>query len=245
MANVFKNPLVLAETVVGSVIDQRAVVLYKQEDFKDIKSELFSEMLNRADGTILYPTVQDYVQKQTLEELFTGVKVKYLSEINGFNMWGISYQDVNVDISSDLCDHPIETGQVITDASIINPVSAELNIVMPTAFYTTIFEEVMNYYKEKKKIVMLTKFGVYSDMVISAMPYKLEHGTVDRPVIALRLRQIMEVQPTYETVDITEKGIGESDARVMDDTDTEILNQKRYSTTLGEAVSRSLEAQNG
>ena len=160
-------------------------------------------------------------------------------------MWGISYQDVNVDISSDLCDHPIETGQVITDASIINPVSAELNIVMPTAFYTTIFEEVMNYYKEKKKIVMLTKFGVYSDMVISAMPYKLEHGTVDRPVIALRLRQIMEVQPTYETVDITEKGIGESDARVMDDTDTAILNQKRYSTTLGEAVSRSLEARNG
>lgn len=244
MANVFKNPLVLAETVVGSVIDQRAVVLYKQEDFDVIKKRIESE-LRPIEGSILYPTVQDYVQKQALEELFTGVKVKYLSEINGFNMWGISYQDVNVDISSDLCDHPIETGQVITDASIINPVSAELNIVMPTAFYTTIFEEVMNYYKEKKKIVMLTKFGVYSDMVISAMPYKLEHGTVDRPVIALRLRQIMEVQPTYETVDITEKGIGESDARVMDDTDTAILNQKRYSTTLGEAVSRSLEARNG
>ena len=244
MANVFKNPLVLAETVVGSVIDQRAVVLYKQEDFDVIKKRIESE-LRPIEGSILYPTVQDYVQKQTLEELFTGVKVKYLSEINGFNMWGISYQDVNVDISSDLCDHPIETGQVITDASIINPVSAELNIVMPTAFYTTIFEEVMNYYKEKKKIVMLTKFGVYSDMVISAMPYKLEHGTVDRPVIALRLRQIMEVQPTYETVDITEKGIGESDARVMDDTDTAILNQKRYSTTLGEAASRSLEARNG
>lgn len=244
MANVFKNPLVLAETVVGSVIDQRAVVLYKQEDFDAVKKKIESE-LRPIEGSILYPTVQDYVQKQTLEELFTGVKVKYLSEINGFNMWGISYQDVNVDISSDLCDHPIETGQVITDASIINPVSAELNIVMPTAFYTTIFEEVMNYYKEKKKIVMLTKFGVYSDMVISAMPYKLEHGTVDRPVIALRLRQIMEVQPTYEMVDITEKGIGESDARVMDDTDTAILNQKRYSTTLGEAVSRSLEARNG
>jgi len=245
MANLFKNPLVLAETVVGSVIDQRSVVLYKQEDFKDIKSELMSELLTRTDNAAIFPTVQDYVQKQTLEELFTGTKVRYLSEINGFNMWGISYQDAAVDISSDLCDHPIETGQVITDASIINPISAELNIVMPTAFYTAIYEEVLRYYKEKKKIILLTKFGVYSDMVISAMPYKLEHGTVDRPVINLRLRQIMEVKPTYESVDIAENGISETEARVMDDTDTAVLNQKRYTTTLGQAVSRSLEARNG
>lgn len=245
MANLFKNPLVLAETVVGSVVDQRSVVLYEQEEFTDIKSEIMSDLLSWADGTILYPTVQDFVQKRTLKELFTGMKIPYVSEINGFNVWGISYQDVSVSIESDLCDHPIETGQVITDASIIQPVSAELNIVMPTAFYTAIFEEVSKYYREKKKIILLTKFGVYSNMVISAMPYRLEHGTVDRPVIALKLRQIMEVQPEYEEMDIAEQGISETEARVMDDSDTEVLNQKRYSTAIGDAVKRSMEASNG
>ena len=245
MANLFKNPLVLAETIVGSVIDQRSVVLYEQEEFTDIKSEILSDLLSRADGTILYPTVQDFVQKRTLKELFTGMKIPYVSEINGFNVWGISYQDVSVNIESDLCDHPIETGQVVTDAAIIQPVSAELNIVMPTAFYTAIFEEVAKYYREKKKIILLTKFGVYSNMVISAMPYRLEHGTVDRPVIALKLRQIMEVYPEYEKMDIAEGGISDTEARVMDDSDTAILNQKRYTSTVGDSLRKSLEATNG
>lgn len=245
MANLFKNPLVLAETAVGSVIDQRSVVLYEQEDFVDVKSEILSDLLTESDGTMLYPTVQDFVQKRTLKELFTGMRVPYLSDINGFNMWGISYQDANVNIESDLCDHPIETGQVITDASIIRPISAEVNIVMPTAFYTAIYEQVAQYYREKKKIVLLTKFGVYSNMVIQAMPYKLEKGTVDRPIITLKLRQIMEVQPEYEKANIAESGISETEARVMDDSDTAILSQKRYTSTLNESFKSSLEARNG
>lgn len=245
MANLFKNPLVLAESVVGSVVDQRSVVLYEQQDFVDIKSELMSELLIASDGTVFYPTVQDLVAKGTLKELFTGMRIPYVSDVNGFNVWGISYQDASVDISSDLCDHPIETGQVITDASIINPVSAEVGIVMPTAFYTAIYEEVSRYYREKKKIVLLTKFGVYNNMVISAMPYKLEHGTVDRPVITLKLRQIMEVSPTYESYEVGENGISQAETRVMDDSDTAILSQKQYSTTLGNAVTRSMEAMNG
>ena len=31
MGSIFRNPLVLAETVVGSVIDQRSVILYVGE----------------------------------------------------------------------------------------------------------------------------------------------------------------------------------------------------------------------
>lgn len=244
MANLFKNPLVLAESVVGSVVDQRSVVLYEQENFEKIKKEIETE-LGFMGESALYPTVQDFVEKGRLKELFTGMRIPYVSDVNGFNVWGISYQDASVDISSDLCDHPIETGQVITDASIINPVSAEVGIVMPTAFYTAIYEEVSRYYREKKKIVLLTKFGVYNNMVISAMPYKLEHGTVDRPVITLKLRQIMEVSPTYESYEVGENGISQAETRVMDDSDTAILSQKQYSTTLGNAVTRSMEAMNG
>lgn len=244
MANLFRNPLVLAETVVGSMVDQRSVVLYKQDKFEDVKKEIEKE-IGFAEGTGLYPTVQDFVMKRKLEELFTGTKIPYVSDINGFNMWGISYQDATVNIESDLCDHPIETGQVITDASIIQPISAEVNIVMPTAFYTVIYEEISKYYKEKKKIILLTKFGVYPDMVVSAMPYKLERGTVDRAVITLKLRQIMEVEPDYETVDIAENGITQSEAGNLDDSSTEVLSQKGYTTTLGESFSNSLEATNG
>lgn len=233
MANIFANPLVLAETVVGSVIDQRSVVLYAQEDFTDTKKELIDQKAKQYDSWIdrninsrlakeLMPTVEDYVKKRKLTELFTGADIPYLSEINGYNMWGISYMSGEVSITSDLCDHPIETGQVITDASIRNPISAKIDIVMPTAFYEKLYKQVYDYYESKKKIMLLTKFGLYMNMVIKEMPYKLEHGSVDRPTISLTLREIMEVNAEYRVVDSVNTGVIESDkARIYDDTTRE------------------------
>lgn len=233
MGSIFRNPLVLAETVVGSMIDQRAVVLYEQTDLGDVKSEL-EKMF---EGTMLYPTIEDFVRKRALTELFTGTDIPYLSEINGFNMWGISYMNAEVSITSDLCDHPVETGQVITDSSIENPITATVNIVMPTAFYTKIYEQVLDYYKNKKKIILLTKFGMYKNMVIKSMPYKLQHGDVDRPVIALTLRQIMEVEPTYESININANTqILPTKSLSGEDTDMQIIGQKRYITTAAESM---------
>lgn len=233
MGNIFKNPLVLAETIVGSVIDQRSVILYEQQDFGDSKSEL--EKL--FEGTMLQPTIEDFVKKRALTELFTGTQIPYLSEINGFNMWGISYMDANVDITSELCDHPVETGQVITDASVQNPITATVNIVMPTAFYTKIYEQVLDYYNNKKKIILLTKFGMYQNMVIKAMPYKLQHADVDRPIISLTLRQIMEVEPTYESMNVNANvQISPEKSLSGEDTDMQIIGQKRYITTAAESM---------
>ena len=232
MANVFKNPLVIAEEVVGSLIDQRSVVLYEQPEFWKAKSELQKVF----DGTMLEPTVTDFVVKRELNELFKGTEIPYLSAINGFQMWGVSYMDADVDISSDLCDHPVETGQLITDASIQNPVSAEVRIAMPTAFYTQIYEQIKDYYVNKKKIVLLTKFGVYENMVIQAMPYKLENSTVDRAIINLSLREIMEVNPTYIENTAGANSITPEKALNMDDTDMQIVGQKRFTTTLTDSL---------
>ncbi len=238
MANVFKNPLVVAETVVGSLIDQRAVVLYEQKDFVDTRSEIEKQLQERASGTIFEATINDFVTKNNLEELFTGIEVKYLSDINGYNAWGVSYMSADVDISSDLCDHPIETGAKITDSAIRNPISAKVNIVMPTAFYEKIYTQIYDFYENKKKIILLTKFGVYKNMVIQSMPYKLEHGTVDRATIELQLREIMEVLPEYEFMsgsEITPK-ITPDRALSSDDTDMQVIGQKRYITTLVDSL---------
>ena len=195
MANFFKNPLVLAETVVGSMIDTRALVLYEQPtdiDFNSITDNAEKELLALVD-------------KRKLKELFTGIEVPYVSKINGFNMFGISYVQGEVDISSDLCDHPTETGSVITDNAIINPVSMKVQVAMPTGWYTRIYAQMVKMFQNKTFILVQTKFAMYRNMVIEAMPYKLENGTIDRPVIELRLRQVMEVTPQY--IDSVDTGI--------------------------------------
>lgn len=223
MDRLFTNPLVVAETVVGSLIDQRAVVLYQQPDFEQDKNDLESRLLNAlssaASGTFLAPTVEDFVAKRKLVELFTGVGIPVLSSINGFNMWGVTYQAASLEISSDMCEHPIENGTVITDASVLRPITAEVGLIMPTALYTKIYRTIQEYYENKKKIQMLTKFGLIKNMVISSMPYKLDASNVDRPTINITLHQISEVEAQYRQYEGSLNNLIEQDkSRQFDDT---------------------------
>ena len=218
MANFFKNPLVLAETVVGSIIDTRALVLYEQP--ADIKFGNLSE----AEKQLL-----SLVDRRELVELFTGIGVPYLSKINGFNMYGISYIKGDIDISSDLCDHPTELGSIITDNAIINPISMTLEIAMPTALYTRIYTQMIKYYQEKKFILVQTKFAMYRNMVISAMPYTLDNENVDRPIIKLELRQVMEVTPQYTNATLTN---GNSIQNCLDSEDTDTVDRGRLNAAV-------------
>lgn len=198
MASIFKNPLALMQNVVGSTLEQRSVVLYKQDD--DYKLPVGEALSSGADfmGLVsanVEEVVGYLVQKNELEELFTGIELPYLSDINGFNAYGVSYLDGKVSISSDIAEHPIEDGSVITDAAIIKPITAEVRIVMPTALYTRVYQQIYDYYVKKKKIMLKTKFGMIKNMVIAEMPFELKMEEIDRPVITLSLREIIEVSP--------------------------------------------------
>lgn len=220
MANLFSNPLVLAERVVGSLIDTRSVVLYEQPDLTSDINQLLSanNLLSDDSESLTQPAILEQLANAgRLNELFTGIGLPVLSAINGFNMFGISYLSADINISSDLCQHPIETGQVVTDAAIINPIKATIRISVPTAFYTRIYESIYKYFSEKKYIMIQTKFGLYPNMVITQMPYKLDVSTVDRPQIDLSLEQVLEVQPQY--ID-TSNGIAQNETVTASDVDT-------------------------
>ena len=201
MANLFKNPLVVAETVVGSMIDTRNVVLYAQPE--SITNLPYNVTLSDGNRINFHErSIEELVKRSELVELFTGIPVPYLSDINGYNMFGISYMGADVNITSDLCDHPLENGEVITDNAIINPMEAKVTIVMPTAFYTRIYKEIEDYFVNKKYIMLQTKLGLYRNFVIASMPYKMERDTIDRPQIELSLRQIMVVEPRYVEAEV-------------------------------------------
>ena len=221
MANLFKNPLVLAETVVGSMIDQRSVILWEQPAIDT--QQVISATSGAMDGTDYLKELIDTFQ---LKELFVGTGVPKLSDINGFNAFGISYMGVKVSPTSDLCEHPVESGGVITDNAIINPLRATVEIVMPTAYYTRIYEQMQKLYKEKRKIILQTKFGFYQNMVLVAIPYAMNHKDIDRVPITLELQQVLEVYPTYIS-----GGNAISNCLDQSDSDTKDLGTKTIETT--------------
>lgn len=198
MADLFRYPLVVAETVVGSITDLRNVVLYAQP-----------EELNKI-GFGMPRSLQELVKKSDLKELFKGQEIKLLSDINGYNMFGGSYMKAEMNIGSDLCDHPVENGEVVTDNAILNPIEVKVELVLPTAFATRIYKEIEDYFINKKYIMMQTKFALYRNLVIKDMPYKMDHESVDRPTVELSLRQVMVVEPRYINGDSMDVSMGET-----------------------------------
>ena len=73
---------------------------------------------------------------------------------------------------------------------------------------------------------------MYRNMVIQAMPYKLENANVDRPIIEISLRQVMEVSPQYTA--ITKDTGNITNALDGEDNDTRDLGQKT-ANAIGEA----------
>lgn len=232
---IFNNPLVLAETIAGSLLDQRSVVLYEQDSLEAAKAQIEAEkahMETSLGGYTQYlslePTIEDLVKKRKLKELFSGIDMKEqvpietpLISLSNFNIWGVTYSEAEINISSSVAEHPIETGQVIMDSSIRNPIKAKINIYVPTMYYTAIYDEIYRFYDEKKKIIILTKFGLYENMVITAMPYRLQNSTVDRPLIQLELQEVREVEAEIQYIEANAvEPIEESKSGVYDNTST-------------------------
>lgn len=221
MANIFKNPLVLAETVVGSIIDQRNVVLWEQPavDIEQLASSLNVTVAELDPNKIL----EEMIAANQLTELFTGFGMGELSKINGHNAYGISYISASVNQTSDLCTHPVESGGVITDNAIINPLKVTVNIAMPTFYYTRIYDNMLAYYTGKRKIMVQTKFGFYKNLVLVSMPHTLDNKDVDRVPIKLELQEVIEINPTK----IYDETILANNARNPEDSDTRNLGQQK------------------
>lgn len=188
----------LAQTAVGTLLDQRAVVLYKQpkEDIKELsKIKLVNDVISDLWGSALQ-----------YEELFAGIAnefgsslVNRLTNISGTNPYGITYISAKVNIDSDLCDHPIETGKILTDARVIQPVSAQVEVAMPTFFAERIYKTMNDMQKSvDDKMILQTKYRVYKNLVLQSFGYSLDNNTVDRTVFTLMLREVMEVAPYGE-----------------------------------------------
>lgn len=177
----------LTQTAVGALLDQRAIVLYEQPeiDNKEVSSlsyELWGEQ---------------FIYNELFSGLLAGTGVERVANVAGANPYGISYMSAKVNIESDLCDHPVEDGTIITDASIVLPVSAEVEVAMPTLFAERIYAQMEDLFKQKKKkIILQTKYAVYKNLVLQNIEYELEHNTIDRTKFILTLREIQEVS-TY------------------------------------------------
>ena len=99
--------------------------------------------------------------------------------------------------TSKIFEHPLETGAVIADHRIINPVDIVLPLVVNALDYASVFQQVKSAFVNASILTVQTKVGSYENMVIQEMPHEETPEMFDTVSIALKLRQARFVTAQY------------------------------------------------
>ncbi|MDE2100250.1 MAG: hypothetical protein KGL39_23570 [Patescibacteria group bacterium] len=95
--------------------------------------------------------------------------------------------------TSRILEHPAETGIIVADHHIINPILIEIPLLVTAEYYGTVYSQIRQAFLAATSLAVKTRVGVYSDMVIAEMPHDEKPDMYDAIVINLRLKQVIYV----------------------------------------------------
>lgn len=91
--------------------------------------------------------------------------------------------------------HPVETGTMIADNHIINPIEINLSLFIGSEFYNSVYTQIRQAYIAGTSLSVQTRTGVYGNMIIADMPHTEDTDTFDAVIMALHLTEVIFVVP--------------------------------------------------
>lgn len=110
----------------------------------------------------------------------------------------------NVDRASKAMEHPLETGATITDHRIILPVSIDLSLLLVSADYQAVYQQVRDLFKAGTLLTVQTRADSFPSMLIEKMPHDESPDMYDGIALALTLKQAQFVQPQFSTYKVAQ-----------------------------------------
>lgn len=98
--------------------------------------------------------------------------------------------------TSKIMEHPLETGQIISDYKIILPVEITIPFVVNSIYYRDIYAQITNLFSISELLIVQTRASVYSNMVITELPDEERPDMFDVIMIELHMKQVLLVQTT-------------------------------------------------
>lgn len=99
-----------------------------------------------------------------------------------------------------IMDHPLETGAVVSDFSIILPVTIELQMFLTGDEYKMTYQWIWAYYTLRAPLIVATRADVFKNMIIEGMPHEESPDMMDIIPVTLRLREIQLVKLQYQAL---------------------------------------------
>lgn len=110
-------------------------------------------------------------------------------------------------------EHPIESGATVTDHRVILPVEIELSMVLASADYRNVYEQVREYFKRGELLTVQTRTASYSNMLITAMPHEETTDVADGVNIGLTLKETLIVAAQFSGQTVARKADSKTVAR--------------------------------
>lgn len=107
---------------------------------------------------------------------------------------------INVRESKKVMEHPVETGEVITDHVVIQPLEIELSTVAQSADYRNVYAEIKSYFLKSTLVVVQTRTSNYDQMLISDMPHEEDPALYDAITMVIKLRHVEFVSAQFGTL---------------------------------------------
>jgi len=114
---------------------------------------------------------------------------------------------------SRMCDHPIEDGSVVTDHKVKEPITFTCAMAMPEFLGGLVVDELNDFYRESKKVMIQCATGVYMNMILCEKPTNIAPENASRPIFDLKFREVVIVTPKID-------GMQEGDVASASDADT-------------------------
>lgn len=105
-----------------------------------------------------------------------------------------------IDRSSKAMEHPLETGAVVTDHRIVLPVTVELSMVLSSADYRAVYQQVAELFRRGELLTVQTRVESFASMMIEKMPHEEAPEMIDGVSLALTLKEAKFVTPQYSTL---------------------------------------------
>lgn len=97
--------------------------------------------------------------------------------------------------TSTVMSHPVETGVVLSDNHIINPVEINILLFVGAQNYASMYGQIKQAFVSATLFSVQTRTGGYQNMIIADMPHTEEVEIYNGVVIAVHMKQVLYVQP--------------------------------------------------
>jgi hypothetical protein len=95
--------------------------------------------------------------------------------------------------SARLMDHPLETGQIVSDYKVILPVELQMELILPSPFSRDLYAEIWQLWQQSELLTVQTKASSYPNMIIAEIPHEETPEKYDALPMTIRFRQVQVV----------------------------------------------------